>query len=210
MIRHPLWAQMQAAGVRVAAALQIGNPLLQILFGRVDLRNHRKILVIDNNITYCGSRICADAAFLPKARLAPWVDAVIRFTGPIARQNQYIFTSYWMAEQPQDELAPLLHAPSPPALPGFCAQVSAPGLSNKPSAVPEMFAAVIYVACRELIVTTPHYVPTGALQSALRAAAHRGVEVTLILPARNDDVPVAAASRSYYADLIDAGVRLLE
>jgi cardiolipin synthase len=210
MIRHPLWAQMQATGVRVATALPIGNPLLQILFGRVDLRNHRKILVIDNSITYCGSRNCADAAFLPKAHFAPWVDAVIRFTGPVARQNQYIFASDWMAEQPQDDLAPLLLAPLPPAAQGFCAQVIATGPLDKPTAVPEMFAAVIYAARRELIVTTPYYVPTDALQSALRAAAHRGVEVTLILPARNDDFAVAAASRSYYADLIGAGVRLHE
>jgi cardiolipin synthase A/B len=183
--------------------------LLQAIFGRVDLRNHRKILVIDNHITYCGSQNCADAAFLPKARFAPWVDAVLRLTGPIARQNQMVFAADWMAERPQDDLTALLSAP-PPSPDGFPAQVIAMGPIDKPTAVPEMFAALLYAARREVILTTPYFVPVDALQSALRAAANRGVAVTLILPARNDDFAVAAASRSYYADLIGAGVRLYE
>lgn len=210
MIGDPLWAQMRAAGVRLARSLPIGNPLLQAVFGRIDMRNHRKILVIDNHITYCGSQNCADAAFLPKAKYAPWVDAVLRFSGPIARQNQRVFAADWMAEVPQDDLTALLSAPMPPDHAGFPAQVVAMGPMDRPSAVPELFAALIYAARREVIITTPYFVPVDALQSALRAAANRGVAVTLILPARNDDFAVAAASRSYYADLICAGVQIYE
>lgn len=209
MIRHPLWAQMQVGGVHLARSLRIGNLLLQVTFGRVDLRNHRKIVVIDNTITYCGSQNCADAAFLPKAKFGPWVDAVLRLTGPIALQNQRIFAADWMAEVAQDDLSALLTAPQPET-DGFCAQVIAMGPLDPPSALPEMFAALLYAARHEVIVTTPYFVPVDALQSALRAAAHRGVAVTLILPARNDDFAVAAASRSTYADLIGAGVRLYE
>jgi cardiolipin synthase len=73
-----------------------------------------------------------------------------------------------------------------------------------------MFAAVLYAARHDLVVTTPYYVPVDSLQSAIRAAANRGVAVTLILPARNDDFAVAAAARSYYADLLAAGVRIFE
>jgi cardiolipin synthase len=51
---------MHAAGVRLGTALPIGNPLLRPLKGRIDLRNHRKIVVIDDRITYCGSQNCAD------------------------------------------------------------------------------------------------------------------------------------------------------
>ena len=50
-------------------------------------------MVIDNHITYCGSQNCADPEFLVKAKYAPWVDAVMRFEGPIARQNQFLFAS---------------------------------------------------------------------------------------------------------------------
>jgi cardiolipin synthase A/B len=210
MIHHPVWAEMHAAGVRLARSLTIGNLLLRMAIGRVDLRNHRKLVVIDNVITYVGSQNCADAAFLPKARYAPWVDVMLRLTGPVARQNQHVFAGDWLAEMPQDDLDSLLTAPPLSAGTGFPAQVITQGPLDRSSAVPEMFASLIYAARSDLVVTTPYYVPVESLQSALRAAANRGVAVTLILPARNDDFAVAAASRSYYNDLIAAGVRIFE
>ncbi|MEO6298848.1 MAG: cardiolipin synthase, partial [Paracoccaceae bacterium] len=210
MIKHPLWAQMRDAGVRLARALSVGNVVLRAVIGRVDLRNHRKIVVIDNQITYCGSQNCADAAFLPKASYAPWVDAMMRFTGPVARQNQLVFATDWMAEAPHDDLSSLFGTPLPQPDLGFPAQVIAQGPTDRTSAAPEMFVSVMYTARHELVVTTPYYVPVDSLQSALRGAASRGVHVTLILPARNDDFAVAAASRSYYADLIAAGVHIFE
>ncbi len=60
MIRSEHWAAMRDAGVHVAAGLPIGNPLLRPFKGRIDLRNHRKIVVIDDHITCCGSQNCAD------------------------------------------------------------------------------------------------------------------------------------------------------
>ncbi len=84
-------------GCKVVAALQVANPLLRPFAGRIDLRNHRKIVVIDSAVTYCGSQNCADPEFLVKAAYAPWVDAVIRFEGPIAGHNQYLFACDWMS-----------------------------------------------------------------------------------------------------------------
>lgn len=209
LLKDPLWAEMRQAGVRQARALEVGNPLWRALTGRIDLRNHRKIVVIDNCISYCGSQNCADPGFLPKAKFAPWVDAVMRFEGPVARQNQLLFAADWMAEANED-LRPLLTQPLTISAEGFAAQVIAEGPTDRPSAAPEMFASLFYAARRELIVTTPYYVPVDSLQSALRAAANRGVAVTLILPARNDDFAVGAAARSYYDDLIAAGVQVYE
>jgi len=209
LIKSDLWARMGAGGVRLAQALSVGNPLWRALTGRIDLRNHRKIMVIDNAITYCGSQNCADPAFLPKARFAPWVDAVMRFTGPVVRQNQMLFASDWLAEV-DDDLDAILTAPLLPPAPGFVAQVIASGPVTRPTAAPEMFSSLMYAARTELIVTTPYYVPVESIQASLRAAANRGVDTTLILPARNDDFAVGAASRSYYADLIEAGVKIAE
>lgn len=210
IIRHPIWIKMRDAGVRLARGLPIGKIFLRALIGRIDLRYHRKIVVIDNHITYVGSQNCADAAFQPKAKYAPWVDAEMRITGPVARQNQVVFAGDWLAETPEDDLDPLLLAPLLTPDHGFPAQVIAQGPLDRPSAMPEMFASVIYAARHELVLTTPYYVPIDSLQSAIKAAANRGVEVTLILPARNDNFAVAAASRSYYADLIGAGVKIYE
>jgi cardiolipin synthase A/B len=209
MVDSPHWKAMQQAGVRVATALPIGNPLLRPLRGRIDLRNHRKILVIDNRITYCGSQNCADPEFRIKAKFAPWVDAMMRFEGPIARQNQQLFACDWMA-QVNDDLNPLLRQPLPPGDPGFTAQVIGTGPTVRNSAMPEVFETLMYAARRELFITTPYYVPDEAMQAALCASSWRGVATTIIFPARNDSWIVGAASRSYYSELLAAGVRIHE
>jgi cardiolipin synthase len=209
LIRSALWRDMERAGVRLARALPIGNILLRPLKGRIDMRNHRKIVVIDNRVTYCGSQNCADAAFAIKAKYAPWVDAMMRFEGPIVRQNQHLFASDWMAHRPED-LSELLAEPLGPIGEGFAAQVIGTGAAVRPTAMPEMFESLMYAARRELVITTPYYVPDEPIQKALCASARRGVATTVVFPARNDSWIVAAASRSYYPELIGAGVHIYE
>lgn len=209
LVKSSLWSDMETSGVQLCRLLKVGNPLVRILRGRIDLRNHRKILVIDNALTYCGSQNCADPEFLTKAKYAPWVDAVMRFSGPVVRQNQYVFARDWMSCSGEDIREILLEPLAQPAE-GFPAQVIASGPTGRYSAVPETFESLIYSAQRELFITTPYYVPVSSLQAAIRAAANRGVETSIILPARNDDFAVGAASKSYYEDLLNAGVRIYE
>lgn len=203
------WRAMQSAGVKLGVALAISHPLLQAPFRRFDLRNHRKIVVIDNAITYCGSQNCADPEFRVKAKYAPWVDVMLRLEGPIARQNQRLFASDWMSAT-DENLDDLLQAPSRAPAPGFVAQVNGTGPTLRHSAMPEMFESLFYAARRELFITTPYYVPTESLQNALCSAARRGVRTTIIFPARNDSWIVAGASRSCYAELLAAGVAIHE
>ncbi|WP_268245825.1 cardiolipin synthase [Gemmobacter caeni] len=209
LLKSGLWRRMGAAGVRTRSALRVGNPLLRIFNGRIDLRNHRKIVVIDNAVTFCGSQNCADPAFLPKARYGPWVDAVMRFTGPVVRENQHLFASDWMSNG-GDDISVLLTAPLPPAQAGFAAQVVGTGPTFRTLAMPEMFTSLIFAARRSVFITTPYYVPTPALQQALCACPARGVDTRIILPARNDDFAVGATSRSYYESLLEAGVKIYE
>lgn len=114
LIRSPHWPAMRRAGVRLGRALPVGDPLLRALAGRIDLRNHRKVVVIDNRIAYCGSQNCADPEFRIKAKYAPWVDAVMRFEGPVARQCQHLFAADWMACADGEDVAGLLLRPVPP------------------------------------------------------------------------------------------------
>jgi len=210
LVHTQQWSELAASGVRLARSLIIGNPFLRILKGRVDLRDHRKILVIDNRITYCGSQNCADAAFLPKARYAPWVDAVMRFEGPIARQNQHLFASGWMGIKTNDDLSGVFAQPIDTGARDTVAQVVSSGPTTRHAAMPEMFESLMYAAQHRLFITTPYYVPNAAIQAALCAAGNRGVDTTLIVPARNDDFAVAAASRSYYEELLAARVKIYE
>ena len=209
MIKSKQWQQMESAGVHLAVALPIGNPLVRMFKGRIDLRNHRKIVVIDDRITYCGSQNCADPEFRVKAKYAPWVDAVMRFEGPIVRQNQYLFAADWMAHT-DENLDDLLRQPLTPTETGVTAQVVGTGPTVRYSAMPEMFESLMYAARRELTITTPYYVPDEPMQAALCAAGRRGVTTTIVFPAKNDSWIVSAASRSYYADLLAAGVRIFE
>src|SRR5208282_4120805 len=117
LIRSDHWQSMRQAGVRVANGLPIGYPLLRLFIGRIDLRNHRKVVVIDDRITYCGSQNCADPEFLVKAKYAPWVDAMMRFEGPVARQNQFLFASDWMTYV-DENLDELLSKALPLPIPG--------------------------------------------------------------------------------------------
>ncbi|WP_071468684.1 cardiolipin synthase [Roseinatronobacter thiooxidans] len=208
LIRSPLWRQMQGAGVALERAAPVGNPLVSLLFRRLDLRNHRKIVVVDNRISWVGSRNCADAAFAIKPRFAPWVDILMRLEGPIVRQQQAVFLHDWMTHHAED-LSALLStdAPDPNAGP-VIAQVIASGPDDVYTTPSDAMRAMIYAATDHLFLTTPYYVPDQALHTALCSAAERGVRVDLILPARNDSLIVGAASESLYPDLLRAGVRI--
>ena len=209
LIRSEHWADMEAAGVRLVRALPASNPLLHPIRGRFDLRNHRKIAVIDGRVTYCGSQNCADPEFRVKPKFAPWVDILARYEGPVVRQNQTLFAEDWMAHVDED-LSPLLRD-VPEAMPdGFVAQAVGTGPTVRAQAMPELFEVLIHAAREELVITTPYFVPSEALQSALLAAGHRGVRTTIVFPERNDSWIVAAASRSYYPELLEAGLRVFE
>lgn len=208
LIRSALWQRMSDAGVDVAVALSLKNPVRTLLTSRVDLRNHRKITVIDAQITYCGSRNSADPEFLPKEKYGPWVDIMLRFTGPVVAQNQLLFASDWM--QTTGENLDDIELVSKPVDGGFPAQVMGVGPTERRGATPQLFANLIACAHTELILSTPYFVPDATVLEALCAAAHRGVAVTLIYPERNDSWVVAAASRSYYHRLLNAGCIIYE
>nr|WP_298379994.1 cardiolipin synthase [uncultured Halomonas sp.] len=203
LIKSRLWQRMKEAGVQLAVALPFRNIIRTLLISRLDLRNHRKITVIDSTITYCGSRNSADPEFLPKAKYAPWVDIMLRFEGPVVTQNQLLFASDWM--QATGKSLDGIELISKPVEGGFPAQVMGVGPTERRGATPQLFANLIASAETRLTLSTPYFVPDATLLEGLCAAAHRGVAVTLIYPKVNDSWIVAAASRSYYHRLLDAG-----
>jgi len=211
-IRSVHWRELADSGVEVRVALPVGNPLWTWIRGRVDLRNHRKLLILDNRIAWCGSQNVADPEFRIKPRYAPWVDIMTRWQGPVARHCQYLFVSDWMGEGASD-ISTLLSEPWPEGAHGggtILAQVLGTGPTVHFDAMPSCFAELIHSARKELVVTTPYFVPDEQVLYALTSAARRGVDTILALPRHNDSRIVAATSRSYYGDLLDAGVKLFE
>ena len=211
-VRGPRWRQLREAGAHLQISLQDIPRMGNAAVGRVDLRNHRKLVVIDNRIAFCGSQNCADPQFLVKAKYAPWIDILLRCEGPVVRQAQHLFLATWIAETGEEDLYGLpAAAPEPKRYDdGVVAQMFGTGPTTPGNTMSDAFVSALYAAERELIITTPYFVPDQALLRAVCAAPRRGVETTLVVPARNDSLLVAAACRSAYADLLRSGVRLFE
>lgn len=213
MVGSKIWQEMKDAGVQVSVAMPLSNILKVLLFSRIDLRNHRKITVIDGKIGYFGSRNCADPEFRVKPKYAPWVDIMLRIEGPIVAQNQMLFASDWLTENPD---TPFDSFPYDASLqtnlpPNDCmAQVFSDGPTQRRGTTPQFLGALISQAQHTLIISTPYFVPDYSLVSILCATAYRGVDVTMIFPKKNDSFIVAATSHSYYWQLLDAGVKIYE
>lgn len=207
--------QMREAGIEIAAVLPVG--LLRLLFVRADLRNHRKIVVIDGSIGYTGSMNLVDPRHFKQGsgRFGEWVDAMLRIEGPVVEQLNLLFLHDWELETG--------FGLNMPDLPSFfeatglvcpldrgkaVAQLVASGPGLRRGVVHELLTSMVYAAREEVILTTPYFVPDLTLQAALVAAGHRGVHVRLIVPRVVDSRMVDLASRAYFDDLLAAGVEI--
>ncbi|MFD1880302.1 cardiolipin synthase [Paracoccus pacificus] len=207
-VRSFWWGRMLEAGIHGRTAFPWGNPLYSMIFQRLDLRNHRKIAIIDNRVGFTGSRNCSDIAFSAKPRFAPWIDVLFQIEGPVLRQMQAIFLQDWMSYTGEDLGAMLEFVPAGNDQ-HVIAQVVATGPDRRQGSIADCLCTLIYAAQESCTISTPYYVPDAALDTAIRSAARRGVKVTMILPERNDSFIVSATSVGFCAGLISAGVRIM-
>jgi cardiolipin synthase len=198
--------RLRAAGVSVVEVLPV-NPL-RALFVRLDLRDHRKIAVIDRSIAYTGSMNIADPRFFKQdAGVGEWVDAMARIEGPAAWVLEAVSLSL-TALQTGSHFAPLPPPDLPPAGNGHV-QIFPSGPQTSRVRIDALLLTAIYAARREIVLTTPYFVPGEALLTALRSAALRGVRVILIVPEKIDSRLVRYASDAYNEDLLEVGVTIL-
>ena len=202
-------AQLRRQGVQVQAALQ--SSLLTLSFVRPDLRMHRKIMVIDRQVGFTGSMNLADPHyFKQEAGVGQWVDALVCVRGPAVHALAASFLASWsvetgvVAEEAEWFEDALTLTPVGPA----SVQVLGSGPALRVEGIEQVVLMAVYSARRELTLTTPYFVPSESLHTALLSAAASGVAVTLILPARVDSRLVQYASRAYQSDLVAAGVRV--
>lgn len=207
-LRSTTWKQLQQSGVKTGISLPL-SPWWVIFLRRPDLRNHRKITLIDGKITYCGSQNCADEAFAIKAKYAPWVDIMLRLEGPIVTQTQMLFLADWMLathESPSQITLPLTTIPEK----GFPAHIMGGGPTERQYSTSQFLVSLINSAKKTLTISTPYFVPDAAVLEALCTVAWQGVKVTLIFPKRNDSWVVAGVSRCHYNRLLTAGCHIYE
>ncbi|MCL5042788.1 MAG: cardiolipin synthase [Gammaproteobacteria bacterium] len=197
--------RMVQAGIEVVPALPVR--LWRALVNRIDLRLHRKLIVIDDRLAFTGSMNIADPdCFKRGKRVGPWIDTMLRIEGQAAAGLAKVFAWDWEVETGQRRL-PVLPAGNERADHWLSILPSGPGIGD--DLIGQSVLASIYRANRSIIISTPYFVPSEAIFDALCHAAKRGVKVRLLVPKRNDSVMVGWASRSYYEPLLQAGVQIL-
>ena len=202
-------ARMRSHGIDLQVALA-ASPW-RIPFRRIDLRLHRKVVVVDGRIAYTGSMNLVDPRYFKQgAGVGEWVDAMARAEGPIVGALRAVFLFDW-GMQTGDVPSILVenYREAWAAARGRqVAQVVMSGPGTDDTANLRLITQAIGSARRSIVLTTPYFVADAALALALENAALRGCEVTLIVPDRNDSWLVEYASRWFFEELIGAGVRI--
>ncbi|MFH1135836.1 MAG: cardiolipin synthase [Pseudomonadota bacterium] len=196
--------------LREGGELAFFSPMLPRLSRwRPNLRNHRKILVVDGSIGFTGGLNIGNEYQGRTARLAPWRDTHLRVEGPAVRSLQEIFIEDWLYAANED-LAEIDYFPDTPAAGPELVQVIASGPDCGDKAIHRVFFTAITEARRKIYITTPYFVPDPGMLLALKAASWRGLDVRVLLPGASDMPLVQWAGRSYYQELLEAGVTLYE
>lgn len=191
---------LRAAGVEVERMMPGG--LRWRRSSRMDLRNHRKVAVIDDHVGYVGSQNLADAVFVPGH---PNRELVARCRGPIVSHLEAVFASDWYLETGQMlEVSPV----RPVHEEDVAAQLLPSGPAYPFGNAGETVTSLIHLAQHRLVLTTPYFVPDDATLSALRIAALSGVDVQLVLSATNNQRLLLLAQQSYYEELLRSGVKI--
>jgi cardiolipin synthase A/B len=210
--RYPGYKQMNsrlsAAGIEWYQMMPI-KPL-KGRWRRPDLRNHRKLLVVDSKVGFMGSQNMIDSSYLMPGNLKVgrhWKDLNIKVTGEIVLELEAVFAMDWYTETGERLGAEL--EPANPAEPGGVPMQllpSGPGYPTMPNL--RLFTGLVHRAQRNLSLTSPYFVPEDSLLEAITSAAYRGVAVELFVSEQADQFVVGHAQASYYDVLLEAGVRI--
>lgn len=179
---------------------------------RPDLRNHRKILVVDGRVGFAGSQNLIEPGYdKPKNHELgrEWVELTTRVEGPVVAELNAVFLTDWYSETDEildDTIAGFGRAGGPVG--DLTVQVvpSGPGFATENNL--RMFTVLLYSAQRRISITSPYFVPDESLLYAVTTAPQRGIDVELFVSEAADQFMVHHAQCSYYEALLKAGVRI--
>jgi len=209
-IRKKMAARLRNAGVEVYPFYKI---TLIAFANRLKYRNHRKIIVVDGTIGFVGGINVSDKYVNEdkKVKKLFWRDTHMIIKGPGVHYLQYLFLCDWNFCT-SGELQPDNHLFPPPSTiktkDDKIIQIAASGPdSDRPLILLSLLQA-INLASKEVLITTPYFVPDDSIINAMISAALGGVQVKMLVPGVSDSVIVNAAARSYYDELLSAGVEI--
>jgi cardiolipin synthase len=202
--RCGLSRRLKDDGVQVTAALPVD--VIQRRLPRMDLRNHRKLSVIDGKIGYVGSHNLVNPDYGGR-RGGPWIDLTGRYTGPIVTEMAIVFAEDWGFET-EEILEVCTDGDTAPPTDATPMQIVPTGPTSPDESFRRVFLAAVQSARQRVIMTTPYFVPDETTLVALMMAADRGAEVSLLLPLVPDHIFTAAAGRAHFARLMRSGVKI--
>lgn len=187
------------------------NPFLFIK-SQLNNRDHRKIMVIDGKTAYSGGVNLADEYINEIEKFGHWKDIGFRLTGPAVRSYTYMFAEFWDAfsrdkipeELLQESDYEKADGSNGYVLPYYDSPMRPEPASNM------LFTEILSMATDYVWFYTPYLMLGDALFDAFIRAAQRGVDVRIIMPGIPDKKMVYRLSRSYYEDLLKAGVKIYE
>ncbi len=208
--RSPWHTMMKDAGIDVLQALEVSP--WRIFLRRLDLRQHRKIIVIDEQIAYTGSMNMVDPAYFKQnSGVGQWIDIMVRLTGPTVNVLSAIHCWDWEVETGMRMLPSLPECHLEPEQgPHHPIQVVPSGPGMPEHLIHQVLTLAINQANSSVRITTPYFVPSADLVETLKMTAQRGINVELIIPHKNDSLMVQWASRAFYSELMSAGVKIYE
>ena len=201
---HDTTPRLVEQGIEVVPALPV-NPVRRRL-ARLDLRNHRKLAIIDGHVAWTGSQNIVRADYGKKG-VGDWRDLMVRIVGPTVGHLQAVFLEDWEFETEQAIEGPE-YFPEPARQGSVALQVVPSGPNHPTRVLRDLAVEALHSARRHAVIITPYFVPDEALLVALRLAVVRGVKVDLIVPARSDQLLVGLAGAFFIDELLRDGVRV--
>ncbi len=181
-------------------------------YQRPDLRNHRKLMVVDGRVAFVGSLNLIDPGYERRSnrrRGLRWRDLLVEVHGPVVQEVAALFATDWYSETdelPATERVDAVADDDDPST--LLAQIAPSGPAFESENNLALFDSLLYAAERRVSITSPYFVPDESLLAALLTAARRGVAVELFVGAIGDQFFVFHAQHSYYRELLEAGVRI--
>jgi cardiolipin synthase len=176
---------------------------------RVDFRNHRKIVVVDGCVGFTGGINVGREYLGLDPSIGCWRDTHIRIEGPAVLSLQQAFLQDWLMTT-GDALEDERYFSLGPCVGDCAVQIIDSGPDRNWSTMELYHAQAIALARERVWITNPYFIPSQTIEAVLTLAALRGVDVRLLLPKKSDSKLVTLASHSYYACLLQAGVRIFE
>ncbi|MGZ3751556.1 MAG: cardiolipin synthase [Mucilaginibacter sp.] len=204
-IRKEFVAELIDGGVQAFPFYKV----IFILFAnRVNYRNHRKIIIVDGCIGFTGGINVSDR-YINKPDQLFWRDTHVKIVGPGVYYLQYLFICDWnFCSGKRLKLNKDLFCTEPNKNGKAVVQIAASGPDSDAPILMFSMAQTISLAERELLITTPYFIPGENIMNALHVAALSGVQIKILVPGQSDSGFIDAAARSYYGELLATGVEI--